>query len=203
MKFSYFTLVNVILAAVLLTAILFVGATTTQSQYFTTGAGSYDPWCDLDDDGDVDIFDIVTMAGIYGSEGEPFTAKAALEYDSGWINITDKAGRYFNIIHNLNTTDIIVDIQGKTTIDGGVHQKHLGLTGYIKGWSKIYGGMLDERAESLVKTGDGGYIAAGWTLSFGAGDYDFWLVKTDAAGNVQWNRTYGGTSRRIRNRWRD
>jgi hypothetical protein len=35
---------------------------------------------------------------------------------------------------------------------------------------------------------------AGWTNSFGAGGSDFFLVKTDANGNVQWAKTYGGTS---------
>jgi len=44
-----------------------------------------------------------------------------------------------------------------------------------------------------VQTDDGGYALAGTTESFGTGDYDFWLVKTDASGAMQWSQTYGGT----------
>jgi hypothetical protein len=118
--------------------------------------------------------------------------RAAILYDSGWINITDKCGQYFNVIHNLNNTDIMVDITGKTSLDGGANQRHLGLTNYISGWSKTYGGTDDDRAYALVRTTDGGYALAGYTFSYGAGYSDYWLVKTDASGNVQWSKTYGG-----------
>ena len=59
-------------------------------------------------------------------------------------------------------------------------------------WDKLYGGELDDEAAAIVQTGDGGYVIAGTTYSFGAGSADFWLVKTDANGNVEWNQTYGG-----------
>jgi len=61
-------------------------------------------------------------------------------------------------------------------------------------WAKTYGGTGDDRAYSVQQTSDGGYIVAGYTYSLGAGGRDFFLVKTDANGNLQWAKTYGGTS---------
>lgn len=59
-------------------------------------------------------------------------------------------------------------------------------------WNKTYGGIGDDAVWSVVQTADGGYILAGYTTSFGAGGRDFWLVKTDPVGNMEWNKTYGG-----------
>jgi len=60
-------------------------------------------------------------------------------------------------------------------------------------WNQTYGGERWDEAYSLVESPDGGFALAGRTNSFGAGNYDFWLVKTDAIGNMVWNQTYGGT----------
>ena len=59
-------------------------------------------------------------------------------------------------------------------------------------WNKTYGGTGSDFALALFQIVDGGYALAGSTTSFGAGSYDFWLVRTDVLGNMLWNRTYGG-----------
>jgi hypothetical protein len=59
-------------------------------------------------------------------------------------------------------------------------------------WNQTYGGISIDRANSLIQTSDGGYALAGGTLSFGAGEWDFWLVKTDEDGDMEWNMMYGG-----------
>ncbi|MCW4016935.1 MAG: hypothetical protein NWF06_11235, partial [Candidatus Bathyarchaeota archaeon] len=59
-------------------------------------------------------------------------------------------------------------------------------------WTQTYGGALIENIYDLIETSDDGFALVGYTSSFGAGDSDFWLIKTDASGNEQWNKTYGG-----------
>ncbi len=59
-------------------------------------------------------------------------------------------------------------------------------------WFKVYGGDLRDKGESLYLTSDGGYIIAGFTESFGAGNKDVYLIKTDVNGNLQWSKTFGG-----------
>jgi hypothetical protein len=61
-----------------------------------------------------------------------------------------------------------------------------------KSWAKTYGGAGTDSAKAVRQTADGGYILAGQTNSYGAGGYDFYVVKTNAAGTKQWAETYGG-----------
>lgn len=59
-------------------------------------------------------------------------------------------------------------------------------------WNRTFGGLDNEIALSIQKTSDSGYVFAGYTKSYGAGGKDVWVVKTDATGNHQWNKTFGG-----------
>jgi len=72
------------LLLIVIVSALLISASTSVS----TRSGDYDPWVDLDDDGDIDIFDIVAMAGIYGSEGRTLCCARA---------ITEKAGNHLII----------------------------------------------------------------------------------------------------------
>lgn len=64
-------------------------------------------------------------------------------------------------------------------------------------WNKPFGDIYQDMAHSVQQTSDGGYILAGYTLSFGVGNEDAWLIKTDASGKMVWNRTFGGRDKDI------
>ncbi len=59
-------------------------------------------------------------------------------------------------------------------------------------WAKTYGGSGSEEVYSIYSSGDGGFIVAGSTDSFGAGSCDFLVIKLDSNGNLIWAKTYGG-----------
>ena len=70
-------------------------------------------------------------------------------------------------------------------------------------WQKTFGGTGIEYAHSLIQTADGGYATAGWTSS-NNGDVtgihsidttDFWVVKMSSTGQIEWQKTLGGTRR--------
>jgi len=57
-------------------------------------------------------------------------------------------------------------------------------------WNMTFGGTGFDYAKSIQQTSDGGYVLAGQTY---VSDVNAaWLIKTDAKGNQQWNRTCGG-----------
>jgi len=69
-----------------------------------------------------------------------------------------------------------------------------------KQWDRSFGGSSTDELYSLSQTSDGGYILGGTSLSGVSGNKtspnygndDFWVVKLDANGNEQWDRSFGG-----------
>jgi hypothetical protein len=70
-------------------------------------------------------------------------------------------------------------------------------------WEKTYGGTFSEYAYATQQTIDGGYMMGGSTNSVNGdvtpvhgtnNDFDYWLMKTDASGNLQWQKTLGGSN---------
>lgn len=64
-------------------------------------------------------------------------------------------------------------------------------------WQKNYGGSEDDRASKIIQTSDGNFVVLGYTRSLdnnittNAGAQDFWLIKIDTNGNLLWEKTYG------------
>lgn len=61
-------------------------------------------------------------------------------------------------------------------------------------WTTAFGGNNEECGLSIQQCADSGFIITGWTNSFGAGDADALVWRTDKSGNTEWAKTYGGTS---------
>lgn len=67
-------------------------------------------------------------------------------------------------------------------------------------WQKCYGGTDDERIRNIIHTKDNGYLAIGFSkssdgdVSSNNGGFDYWLVKIDSLGNIQWENNFGGSN---------
>jgi hypothetical protein len=59
-------------------------------------------------------------------------------------------------------------------------------------WQYIYGGDDWDDGNDIQQTSDGGYIVAGQTQSFGTGSQDYWILKLNSSGQIEWQHTYGG-----------
>lgn len=88
------------------------------------------------------------------------------------------------------------DITDKTGNDADYWVLKLNSAGE-KVWSKTYGGSGDDRATNITKTSDGGYVISGYSrsndgdVSGNNGFQDYWILKIDTSGNLQWQKSFG------------
>jgi len=88
------------------------------------------------------------------------------------------------------------DIVGKTTAVNDYWLLKLDAAGNLE-WNKTYGGSKDDKGQSLAQTKDGGYILTGYAMSDDGdgsnneGFHDNWILKLDASGNIEWEKSFG------------
>jgi hypothetical protein len=104
-------------------------------------------------------------------------------------------GIYWESVSSIEQTDdggyvLAGDSKSFRTVRGDIWIVKLDANGGIL-WQKSYGGDGMDAAASIKQSGDGGYIVAGSTESFGAGGSDAWILKLDPSGEVVWQKTYG------------
>jgi len=59
-------------------------------------------------------------------------------------------------------------------------------------WTSSVGGSYSDACSSIIKSFDSGYLLAGWTMSFGAGQHDVFVINIDSLGQMLWYKAYGG-----------
>ncbi len=94
----------------------------------------------------------------------------------------------------INNSQIIV--VGSTTTSSSSSEDGLIMkidTSGTELWSKSFGGNGSDIFNKVIPLALGGYLAVGYTNSFGAGNYDGIVVKFDASDKIVWSKTFGGT----------
>jgi hypothetical protein len=120
----------------------------------------------------IDIKGNIIWSKSFGMDKSEYANSIKTTADGGFIIL----GETINFIGSDKNSDIILI---KTDSKGDFE------------WSKIFGGKSTDYGYSVEQTKEGGYIIGGETNSFGAGEWDFYLVKISKEGNFEWGKTYG------------
>ncbi|WP_432412508.1 T9SS type A sorting domain-containing protein [Rasiella sp. SM2506] len=118
------------------------------------------------------------------------------EFDTYIVETTD--GGYF--VGGYSDSDVNGDKTDPTNGQRDYWALKLDSTGVIV-WQNSIGGSLVDRPQAAFETADGGYIIGGFSTSPASGDKsenshgenDYWIVKLDATGAIEWENTIGGS----------
>ncbi|GEO07110.1 hypothetical protein AAE02nite_47740 [Adhaeribacter aerolatus] len=121
-------------------------------------------------------------------------------------------GSYGDVLYSIQQTadgGYILGGTSSSNADGDKSENNRGITDYwvvklnaagSKEWDRTYGGSKEDNLFSIQQTTDGGYILGGSSNSDAGGDKsenskgvtDYWVVKVNASGNKEWDKTIGG-----------
>jgi hypothetical protein len=186
-------LIVLILASALM---IVVSAALPQAEWSQAYGGSYDDgaWSlQALQDG----FIIVGYTSSNGRGGDLWLVRTDLQGEMLWNGIYGGSGE--DIGYSVHQTADLGFVATGSARSFGLGEERLWLLKvYSNGkkmWDRTFGGFVSSAGDggwSVDETKDGGYIVTGYTRSFGAGGKDLWLIKTDAEGNEQWSKTFGG-----------
>jgi hypothetical protein len=120
----------------------------------------------------------------FGGSNHEYSKKIEQTNDGGLIIAGTSESNDYNVVFNHGGKDYWVV---KTNANGSYN------------WMKTYGGSGDDDLTSISKTHDGGYILCGTSnsndgnKSVSYGNTDMWIVKINSLGNIQWEKSYGGS----------
>ncbi len=129
-----------------------------------------------------------------GGDYDTYLLKINTSGDTLW---TKTYGSYGNeqgreIVPTADDNYMIVGFtNGLATPDYNAYLTKINIDGDVI-WSKEYGGGAYEAGASVKQCADGGYIMIGQTYSYGHGNSDAWIVKTNSTGDTLWTRAIGG-----------
>ena len=216
---------------------IFAGASQSHDSDLTANYGGYDYWVvklsstgniqwqkNFGGSGDDEAYcvrqttDGGYIVGGYSNSHDSEVTGNHSGYDYWVIKLTSSGGIQWEHSYGGSGNDLCFSVLQATdggyvlcgyaeSSDGDVSNDHGGQdywlvktneTGEIE-WQRSYGGSGDDEASSVLQTSDGGYIIAGNSRSYDGditrpnGSLDFWIVKTDDTGGLQWQNSFGGT----------
>ncbi len=159
--------------------VIIAGSTQSNNGDLTQNFGGTDAW-------------LVKLAGngtiqwhqVYGHTGDERAMDVVQRADGGYAFAASTNSQGGQVSQNFGNYDFwLVRTNPKGVLEGQVS----------------YGGSGDDMVHALQLTSDGGYVMAGYSVSDNGtvtnplGGFDFWAVRTDASGLLQWQRNLGGS----------
>jgi hypothetical protein len=101
----------------------------------------------------------------------------------------------FNSVIQTNDSGFIMcGYQSCDSTGNNLYVVKLDSSGNLK-WSRKIIGPSNENGSQVIETSEGDYLVVGQTYSFGAGNYDVYVIKLDHSGNLLWSKTYGTSAK--------